>query len=145
MVLFWTKPSFFSKIHLHQLVIRAQFQWPKQEKTEHNYAFYFLFQGLLLLLDSGLHLVSAPHNITNDFPWYLTAESCTISHFNPTANNSSLDFSLELCGLVAFKLYMTGNSIILSCIPLIFWFCSKGILPPSCFVSTIWISSSVKS
>ena len=87
------KTLFFSKIHLHQLVIHAQLQWPKQEKTEHNYAFYFLFQGLILLLASGLHLVSSPHNITNDFPWYLIAKICTISHFNPAANNSSLDFT----------------------------------------------------
>ena len=83
----------FSKIHLYQRVIRTQLQWPKQEKTEHNYAFYFLFQGLILLLASGLHLVSAPHDITNDFPWHLTTESCIISHFNPATNNSSLDFT----------------------------------------------------
>ena len=135
----------FSKIHLHQLAICAQLQWPKQEKTEHNYAFYFFISRASFATGFWLHLVSAPHNITNDFPWYLTAESFTISHFNPAANNSSLDFSRKLCGLSAFKLSMTGNSSILSCIPMIFWFCSKGILPPSCFVSTIWISSSAKS
>ena len=117
----------------------------KKEKIDHNYAFYFLFQGLLLLLAFGFHIVSVPHNITNDFPWYLTDESCTNSPANPAANNSSLDFSPELCGLSAFKLSMTENSSILSCIPVIFWFYSKGILHPSCFVSTIWISSSAKS
>ena len=36
---------YFSKIHLHHLVIRAQFQWPKQEKTEHNYASLFVFRA----------------------------------------------------------------------------------------------------
>ena len=34
---------FVSKIHLHQLVINAQLQWPKQEKTEHNLLVFPLF------------------------------------------------------------------------------------------------------
>ena len=75
-----------------------------RKKKKHNYAFYFLFQGLLLLLASGLQFTSS--TCTWILFWSLTFEFCKLSSFNSAVTGTLAVLSstpTEFCYFSSFK------------------------------------------